>query len=134
MKSIVCIVLISFSISVAGAQNPVINTDSIPYYFNQVKQATRENIKIWDKDIYGPIMFVNPDTRVVYCNEPDKDNALVVKDGYYTGTLPKEISFQNTSLDWNGKTWATVVLPLPANKYQRIDLITHELFHSRGIG
>ncbi|MEA4905374.1 MAG: hypothetical protein VB098_05420 [Petrimonas sp.] len=130
MKSIVCIVLISFSISVAGAQNPVINTDSIPYYFNQVKQATRENIKIWDKDIYGPIMFVNPDTRVVYCNEPDKDSALVAKDGYYTGTLPKEISFQNTSLDWNGKTWATVVLPLPANKYQRIDLITHELFHS----
>ncbi|HBK40831.1 MAG TPA: hypothetical protein DDZ57_04580, partial [Porphyromonadaceae bacterium] len=130
MKGIVCAVLISFFIPVAGAQTPMINRDSIPHYFDQVKQATRENVKIWDKDIYGPIMLIEEGTRVIYANEPDKDNVLVARRGYYTGVLPKEISFQNTSLDWKGKTWATVVLPLSPNKYQRLDLITHELFHS----
>lgn len=130
MKGIVCAVLISFFIPVAGAQTPMINRDSIPRYFDQVKQATRENVKIWDKDIYGPIMLIEEDTRVIYANELDKDNVLVARRGYYTGVLPKEISFQNTSLDWNGKTWAIIVLPLSPNKYQRLELITHELFHS----
>ena len=37
--------------------------------------------------------------------------------------------FHNTSLEWNGKTWATVVLPLSSDKHPRLDLITHELFH-----
>ncbi len=126
----VCAVLVSFFIPGAGAQAPVINRDSIPHYFEQVRQATRENVKIWDQDIYGPIMLIEEDTRVIYANEPDKGNLLEARKGYYTGVLPQEISFQNTSLDWSGKTWATVVLPLSPNKYQRLDLITHELFHS----
>ncbi len=130
MKGIACIVLISFFIPVADGQNSMINRDSILHYFDQVKRATRENIKIWDKDIYGPIMLIEENTRVIYANEPDKFNVLVATNGYYTGVLPKEISFQNTSLDWNGNTWATVVLPLSPDKYRRLDLITHELFHS----
>jgi hypothetical protein len=54
MKSIVCVVLISLFIPVAAGQNPVINRDSILHYFGQVRQATRENVRIWEKDIYGP--------------------------------------------------------------------------------
>lgn len=122
--------LVSFFIPVVGAQNPIINTDSIPHYFDEIKQATAQNVKIWDKDIYGPILLIEPDTRVVYANEPDENNALTPVKGYFTGILPKEISFHNTSLDWNGKTWATIVLPLSSNKQNRTDLITHELFHS----
>lgn len=130
VRSIVGTALFCFFIPSIEAQLPKINTDSIPVYFNQVKDATREHAKLWDKDIYGPILFVDPDTRVLYANEPDNDNALVEENGYYTGVLPKEISLQNTSLEWNGKTWAVVMLPLSGNKNQRVDLITHELFHS----
>lgn len=130
MKITVCIVLISFFIPVTNAQIRSINTDSIPVYFEQVKRATALNAKIWDKDIYGPILLIEPDTRVIYANEPDENNALTAKKGFYSGVLPKEISFQNTSLDWNGKTWAVIMLPLSPDLNKRLDLITHELFHS----
>lgn len=130
MRNVASIILISFFIPTVNAQIPIIKTHSIPYYFNQIKQATAENVKIWDKDIYGPILLIDPATRIVYANKPDKNNTLTAEKGYYTGVLPKEISFQNTSLEWNGKTWATVVLPLSSDKYSRTDLITHELFHS----
>lgn len=129
MKSIVCVVLISLFIPVAAGQNPVIDRDSILHYFGQVRQATRENVRIWEKDIYGPIMLIDEHTRTVFANEPDNGNQLVETDGYYTGVLPKTISFHNTSLEWNGKTWATVVLPLSSDKHPRLDLITYELFH-----
>ncbi|MDO5523542.1 MAG: hypothetical protein Q4G48_05790 [Bacteroidia bacterium] len=130
MRGVTCIALIFLFIPANFAQTPKINRDSIPRYFEEVKRATAENVSIWNKDLYGPILLVDPDTRVVYANEPDENNALTPRNGYYTGVLPREISFQNTSLQWNGKTWATVVLPLSANKHERVDLITHELFHS----
>ena len=65
MKSIVCVVLISLFIPVAAGQNPVIDRDSILHYFGQVRQATRENVRIWEKDIYGPIMLIDEHTRTV---------------------------------------------------------------------
>jgi len=43
--------------------------------------------------------------------------------------LPNEIIIANTAFDWNGKRWTMVMLPLPSDYNERLNLLTHELFH-----
>jgi hypothetical protein len=47
----------------------------------------------------------------------------------YIGYLPKEINISNTALNWEGKHWTMVMLPLPQDQHARLNLLTHELFH-----
>ncbi len=48
------------------------SSDSISLCFRQVAEATLKHKALWDKDIYGPIMFVDPVTREIYTNRPDE--------------------------------------------------------------
>lgn len=131
MKIAVCLILLAgFFIDTTKAQVPVIHTDSIRFYFNEVKQATYRHKYLWNKDLYGPMLLVDPVARWVYANEPDNAGLLTFKDSIYTGTLPREFGAANTSIEWNRKNWAMILLPLPKNQYDRTDLIVHELFHS----
>lgn len=47
----------------------------------------------------------------------------------FKGKLPNDINIANTSFKWNGKRWAMIMLPLSENRKERLNLITHELFH-----
>src|SRR5262249_40568314 len=44
-------------------------------------------------------------------------------------SLPKSIAIANTSVEWGGKRWTMVMLPLPESDYDRRVLLVHELFH-----
>ena len=103
--------------------------DNIPAVFSEIKAATKKNISLWDKDLYGAMFLVDPQTRQIFANEPDTAGFLKLDGSIYTGILPENISFSNTAINWNGKSWAMIKLPLPENKYERIDLLAHELFH-----
>jgi hypothetical protein len=48
---------------------------------------------------------------------------------FYSGILPGNINITSSSIHWNGKDWAMITLPLPANRQDRINLFAHELFH-----
>lgn len=105
------------------------SADSLLLYFKQVEEATFLHQGVWDKDIYGPILLVDTSTREVYANLPDAEGALKFDKGVYKGILPKEVTFSNTDIQWSGTHWAMVTLPLSTNEHDRVDLITHELFH-----
>lgn len=45
------------------------------------------------------------------------------------GMLPTEMNVADTSVTWNGRDWAMIMLPLPSNYHDRINLFAHELFH-----
>ena len=79
--------------------------------------------------MYGPILLVNPKTREIFANYPDGGGALQRDGNVYHGTLPAYVNIYNTITDWNGREWAMVMLPLPDNKQDRIDVMAHELFH-----
>lgn len=102
---------------------------SVVQYFNELKEACSHLTTLWNKDLYGPILLVDPGTRVIYANEGDQSGVLQLKGKIYSGILPQEINFANTALDWNGKRWAMIMLPLPQNKHDRINLLAHESFH-----
>lgn len=103
--------------------------DSIATYFNEIKVEMGKQKQLWGKDLYGPMFFVDPDTRQMVANMPDSTGALKQAAEIYVGTLPTEVNVSNTSIDWNGRHWAMIMLPLPTNKQERLNLLAHELFH-----
>lgn len=129
MKPLMGIWMLSLFFNAVAAQASQISEDSVYVYFREVQKATKEHATLWDRDIYGPILMVDPDTREVYANMADKGGVLHLSEGIYRGTLPKEITISNTDIHWSATHWAMIKLPLPPLKHDRIDLITHELFH-----
>jgi hypothetical protein len=103
--------------------------DTISTYFEEIKMAAQKENKLWDIDLYGPILLVNSNTRQSYSNSPDSAGILKKDGKIYSGKLPDEINISSTSINWNGNRWAMIILPLPTDKYDRIDLLAHELFH-----
>jgi len=97
-------------------------------YFAEAKQAA-DNQTLWPKKLYGPMLLVEPESRRTWANEPDSLGLLKPVEGIYTGVLPADIIIANTAISWEGKTWSVIQWPLPANREDRLNLMTHELFH-----
>lgn len=114
--------------SISG-QNQQSLQNNIPVFLNEIKVATKKNYDLWNQNLYGPILLVDPKTRQVFANESDTSNILEPDGKIYSGVLPDNLNIANTSIDWGGKRWAMIMLPLPKNKYDRINLLAHELFH-----
>lgn len=98
-------------------------------FFEEVRTAEGQHFGLWERDMYGPILVVNPSTREVYANFPDGGGALRRAGDIFEGRLPDDININNTIVRWNGREWAMVMLPLPGNRKERVALFAHELFH-----
>ena len=129
MRHLIGIWLMNLILQAVGAHTAQVPVDSIVLYFNETREATQKHTGLWDKDLYGPILLVDPETRRVYANEPDEEGFLRPGDGIYQGMLPRKVPISNTDMSWSGVHWAMIKLPLPERKEDRVDLITHELFH-----
>ncbi|APA93327.1 hypothetical protein [Myroides sp. ZB35] len=97
--------------------------------FDEFKHAAEQHKSLWNIDLYGPILLIDSETRTIYANEEDKENKLKPEGGVYIGTLPKNINIANTAIEWEGKRWAMIMLPLSDNVQNRINLLSHESFH-----
>jgi hypothetical protein len=132
LKNILLIFLFTllFNSNVILPQNNSSDIKQSLEFFGEAKNLSElDNGNLWGIKLYGPMLFVNPATRFIIANEPDNENYLEKKGEAYCGTLPKEVNIANTSLDWKGKKWTMVILPLPSNKLERTSLMMHELFH-----
>jgi hypothetical protein len=129
MKQTILITLLVLFIQCGNATKQQTVYDSIPIVFSEIEAATKKSMSLWDKDLYGAILLVDPETGQIFANEPDTASFLKPYGNIYTGILPENISFANTAIDWNGKSWAMICLPLPEGEHERIDLLSHELFH-----
>lgn len=128
MKKIT-ITLLFFIIKLTGDAQTSSFTDTVAAYFDELKRITQTHTRLWNLDLYGPILLVNPNTRVMYSNEQDTSGILKRTGKVYSGVLPKNINVSNTSVQWGGKHWAMIMLPLPKDGKSRVNLLTHELFH-----
>ncbi|MDR2237856.1 MAG: hypothetical protein LBE92_17165 [Chryseobacterium sp.] len=129
MKKIFSVFLFIISAAVSAQKAEIQNSEQISDYFDEIKTAAQRGAELWNQDLYGSILLVEPKTRQLYSNEADTDKTLKEQGAIYSGKLPDHINIANTSIVWNGKTWAMIMLPLPENKYDRINLLAHELFH-----
>jgi hypothetical protein len=90
-------------------------------YFKSVEElCNKDNGKIWGKNLYGPLMFVDRVSRKIYANMQDKDGLLEYKDGIYTGLYPKELVLGNIDNDFGSVLFAIVPIP-PEEDTARIE-------------
>ncbi|TWI84399.1 hypothetical protein LX66_4766 [Chitinophaga japonensis] len=117
------------TLQVAGQKQASSFRDSIPFYFNEIRLAAEEYQALWNRNLYGAMLFVEPRTRELFANEPDTGGVLKPAGDIYVGILPDTENIANTAINWSGKKWAMIMLPLPRDKEVRINLLAHELFH-----
>ncbi|MCC8410872.1 hypothetical protein LJ707_18155 [Mucilaginibacter sp. UR6-1] len=130
MKKVIFIPLLLLLMQrVMGQEQPSLQ-NNIPIFFNEIKIATNKKHSLWNENLYKPILLVNPQTRQVFANEPDTASILKQSGDIFFGVLPNNINIANTSINFSGKRWAMIMIPLPQNKSDRINLLAHELFHT----
>ncbi|AHM60279.1 hypothetical protein D770_10110 [Flammeovirgaceae bacterium 311] len=128
----VVLLIVSYSLGVkAQGQN---RSDSLSAYFQEIEAAAHQHQKLWDHNLYGPLLLVDPSSRNLWANEPDSAGHLIKEGSVYSGRLPAEVNVANTALQWSGKRWAMLMLPLPTDKAARNHLLAHELFHRAQLG
>jgi hypothetical protein len=127
LKYIILFFLLSKITFLFGQENQQVNSVNYKEVFTEIKVATTKAKSLWSKNLYAPILFVEPKTREIISNESSE--GLKLENGLYVGKLPENINIANTAVKWNDKMWAMIMLPLPDDKFDRINLIAHELFH-----
>jgi hypothetical protein len=99
-------------------------------YFRKVEDAcNRDNGKLWGKNLWGPVMYVDRNTRKIIANQPDKEGLLKLKDGIYTGTYPRELLIYNNAAKYGGTLFAMAPLPNEEDEYRILNRAIHGLFH-----
>ena len=89
----------------------------------------RGGVDLWHKSLCGPLILVDRASRTSVANQPDPDQAFRKEGDLWIGHFPDRFVPSNTSIEWNGQHWATVMLPLPTDRFMRIRLLAHESFH-----
>jgi len=114
----------------AAAQQLQIDAALAESYFHEA-QATSDHDQgnLWGLVLYGPLLFIDPETHAVVANQPDREGKLTPRGGVYVGKLPAEMFPANTAIEWAGVNWTMVRWPLPAPRQPRVRLMMHECFH-----
>jgi hypothetical protein len=84
---------------------------------------------LWGRSLCGPIALVDRQTRLVMANDTVAGKHFLRLGDAYVTTLPENQYVANTSFPWGGRTWTMVALPLPKDRYARVTLVMHEVFH-----
>lgn len=106
MQTLLALALFA-AIDVSSAQNAFKELDAM---------CAADATKLWGRELCGPVMLVDRETR-----------QAITKEGVVT--LPPSIGIANTAVDFEGKRWTMVMLPLPKDAYARKALLAHESFH-----
>lgn len=100
-------------------------------YFTKAEAACqRDNGKLWGKNLFGPVMIVDRNSRRIYANFPDNEGLLKIRDGIYTGTYPKERVITNNPVYFGKTFFAMAPLPAEEDEFRTVTRIIHGLFHS----
>lgn len=99
-------------------------------YFKTVKElCDADNGKLWGENLYGPIMYIDTKNRFIYANSQDKEGLLRLREGVYSGIVPKEKWIANTAIDFGGTLYAVVPLPDEEKPSEIVNRTIHSLFH-----
>lgn len=91
--------------------------------------ACRRVPPLWPVELCGPIVLVDPQTRLAVANAPDPAGAFTGRGGVFVGRMPDDMPVANTGFDWQDARWAMIMLPLAGEASSRLRLLAHESFH-----
>ena len=131
MKKWIILPVLIFLFSCKGKQpESYFTPEKAIQYFKKVEDAcNKDNGKLWGKNLYGPVIFIDRSTRRIIANFPDNEGLLKEKDGVYIGTYPKDLILYNGAVIFGGKLFGMAPLPEPEDEYRIINRAIHGLFH-----
>ena len=91
--------------------------------------CTADSAKLWHESLCGPIAVVDRQTHLVIANDTVAGRHYLPLNDAFVLVLPSNQFIANTSFHWGDRDWTLVALPLPNDRYQRISLVMHEVFH-----
>lgn len=127
MKALL-LILVMYASS-AAAEIPPDAAPTIKAMNEWARVCQPDGMLLWRKSLCGPLLLVNPSTRFVIANTPDPEGKFEKYGDVYIGAFPEQFTPSNTSIRWAQQEWATVMLPLPIDPFQRLTLLAHESFH-----
>jgi hypothetical protein len=99
-------------------------------YFKKTEDlCNRDGGRLWGKNLYGPLMFVDRNSRKLFANQPDADGLLKLKDGIYNGSYPKENILGTMAVKFGETLFGMAVLPPEEDDYRITSRAIHSLFH-----
>lgn len=121
---------LAFTSPALAEPQDVIDPEEARAAFDEALQVSEtQGGRIWGEALYGPMFFIDPETRAVVANEPGGDGALQKYGDVYVGKLPEDILIANTTAEWAGKRWTMMLWPPPEETFTRRVMFAHELFH-----
>jgi hypothetical protein len=89
----------------------------------------RDGGALWGRSLCGPIALAERQSRLMLTNDSATTQPFLPLGDAFITTAPAGTGFANTSFDWAGRRWAMIMLPLPADTFDRVTLVMHEVFH-----
>ncbi|MFZ0282403.1 MAG: hypothetical protein WAL29_12175 [Bacteroidales bacterium] len=140
MKKWICFSILVLTLSCKeNVEETYLTPEKAKEYFMRIEDlCNRDSGKLWGKNLYGPVMFVDRASRKITADKPDDEGLLKFKDGVYTGIYPRESIIGTTAVEFGGTLYAMVPLPAGEDSYRITSRAIHSLFHvfqqSNGIG
>jgi hypothetical protein len=98
--------------------------------FTELQQALKkDNGKLWNHKLDGPILLINRDTRIIIANEAVENGELRKQGRFFVGRFPDSMIIAHSSVEWSGKHWTMYTFPLSENRTDRLNGLLHESFH-----
>ena len=92
--------------------------------------CTEDGGRLWGVSFCGPILIVDPATRMAVANQTDADGVLEPRPGLFVGELPSDVGIANTAMEWGGTRWTMLMWwSLSEDRPRRLRLMAHEAFH-----
>ncbi|MCL7714399.1 RIPOR family protein [Stenotrophomonas mori] len=114
---------------VASAQ-AVPDADAADAAFRRMRQlCAADDGRAWGVRLCGPVLLADPATRRVVADRDGVDTALERDGTVFRGRLPDDMPVANTAVEWNGRRWTMLMLPLPEEEPARSILFMHEAWH-----
>jgi hypothetical protein len=131
MKNRIAILILLFVVGCRGEKTGTYFTpEKALQYFKEIKEVCdNDNGRLWGKNLYGPIMFVDRTSRRIIANMPDKEGLLKGKDGVFSGVYPKELLISNTPVTYGGTLFAMSPLLAEEDEFRIKTQAVHSLFH-----
>jgi hypothetical protein len=89
----------------------------------------RDDGALWGRSMCGPIAIADRQSRMVITNDSVMGRPFLQLTDAFVSTAPAGVGFANTAFQWVGRPWAMIMLPLPRDRFDRLALVMHEVFH-----
>jgi hypothetical protein len=127
-------IFIFFLVTLASCKGKVEDTYFTPekaeMSFRNIEEiCNRDSGNLWGRNLYGPLMFVDRNSRKIFSNQQDKDGFLKPKNGIFTGLYPKERIINTTAVTFSGTHFGMAPLPNEEDNYRITTRGIHSLFH-----